>query len=76
MKFVRFILRCVVVLIVAVGLYALIGNDLAYFLFRTIYSGLPYPLPESIATAFAILLTLVVAAYFLFRRVLSFGKRQ
>jgi hypothetical protein len=76
MRFVQIILKCLAALILAVGLYCLVGNDFAHFLFSTVYSGLPYPLPESIATAFGILLALVVGFYFLCRKLMRFGKRR
>jgi hypothetical protein len=76
MRFVQTILKCSAALILAVGLYCLVGNDLAHFLFSTVYSGLAYPLPESIATAFGILLALVVGFYFLCRKLMRFGKKR
>jgi len=64
MRFVQTTLKCLAALILAVGLYCLVGNDLAH-----------YPLPESIATAFGILLVLIVGAYFFCRKLMRFGKR-
>jgi len=76
MRFFNFILKCSLALILAVGLYCIAGNAIAHTLFRSVFSGLGYDtaLPLSIATAFALMLALVITVYFLWRRRKSCSK--
>jgi hypothetical protein len=59
-----------ILLLLAVGLYCLVGNALGYALFRTVFSGVGYDtaLPLSIAVSFGIMLAVVVAVYFGWRK--------
>ena len=59
-----------VLLIIAVGVYCLVGNAFGYALFRTVFSGIDYDtaLPLSIAVSFGVILALVVTGYFLWQR--------
>ena len=69
MRYTQTILKCLAALIVSCIIFAEVGDDFAHFLFSTVYSGLVYPLPLSIFTAFVIILVGVVASYYLARKI-------
>jgi hypothetical protein len=70
MRFLRLILKCVLALLLAAGLFALAGNALGYVLFKSVFSKLEYDtaLPLSLFTAFCIMLTVVVTPYIVWQR--------
>jgi ABC-type maltose transport system permease subunit len=76
MRFLKVIIKCLLMLIITLVLFEIVSNTVGYALFRTVFSGQEYDFafPLSLVISFGISLASVIAVYMWWQRRHGSGK--